>query len=114
MKLFTNPNKHTVVITEQQMKAFKEVSEAIKVSTAEEPDATAHSTQKEFARFKKCPKCGAHMPFLMAIYDEHDKDDGRVIGHCDEDGNWEETEYQAFGLWQCPKCYHVEAESNMA
>ena len=65
MKLFTNPNKHTVVITEQQM---KNITEAIKVSTAEEPDANTHTMQADFKKFKKCPKCGTQMPFLMSIY----------------------------------------------
>lgn len=111
MKLFTNTNKHTVVITEQQM---KNITEAIKVSTAEEPDANTHTTQADFKKFKKCPKCGTQMPFLMSIYDEYDEKDNRVIGHCDEDGKWDKTEYQAFGIWQCPKCFHVESESNMA
>lgn len=110
MKIFTNPNKHTVVITERQE---KELNEAIKVSTAEEEGANKHSTQAEFKKTKKCPKCGAEMPFLMSIYDDYDKKDNRVIGHCDENGKWEKTEYQAFGIWKCPKCYHVEAESNM-
>lgn len=111
MKLFTNPNKHIIVITEHQM---KKLNEGIKVSTAEEPDANTHTTQADFKKFKKCPKCGAQMPFLMSIYDEYDKDDTRNIGHCDENGKWSKTEYQAFGIWQCPKCFHTEAESNMA
>ena len=95
-------------------KEIENITEAIKVSTAEEPDANTHTTQADFKKFKKCPKCGTQMPFLMSIYDEHDEKDNRVIGHCDEDGKWDKTEYQAFGIWQCPKCFHVESESNMA
>lgn len=110
MKIFTNPNRKTVIISEKQYRAL---NEAIKVSTAQEPDATEHSTQKEFDKIKKCPKCGADMPFLMSIYDEHDDKDDRQIGRV-ENGKWTTTEYQAFGIWQCPKCFHTEAESNMA
>lgn len=111
MKLFANLNQHNVVITEQQV---KDISEAIKVATAEEPDANIHTTQADFKKVKKCPKCGAEMPFLMSIFDENDETDKKVIGQCDKEGNWKRTEYQAFGIWQCPKCFHVEAESNMA
>lgn len=110
MKIFTNPNRKTIIISEKQVHGL---NEAIKVSTAQEPDATEHSTQKEFDKIKKCPKCGADMPFLMSIYDEHDDKDDRQIGRV-ENGKWTTTEYQAFGIWQCPKCFHTEAEHNMA
>lgn len=95
-------------------KEVENITEAIKVSTAEEPDANTHTTQTDFKKFKKCPKCGAQMPFLMSIYDEHDDNDDRLIGRCDAEGNWDTAEYQAFGIWQCPKCFHTEAESNMS
>ncbi len=110
MKLFTNPNKKTIVLNTKQV---ANLSEAIKVSTAQEPDANEHSTQAPFEKIKKCPKCGADMPFLMSIYDESDDKDKRQIGRV-ENGKWKETEYQAFGIWQCPKCFHTVAEANMA
>lgn len=111
MKIFSNINKRTVVITESQARSL--MAEGIKVATAKDKDATKHSMQKEFDKVKKCPKCGADMPFLMSVYDDCKKNSEQQIGKV-EDGKWHETECQAFGIWQCPECSNVEAESNMA
>ena len=106
----TEPIVSKRILTDEEI---NNITEAIKVSTAKDPDANKHTTQKDFDKIKKCPKCGADMPFLMSIYDEHNDNDNSQIGRV-ENGKWTTTEYQAFGIWQCPKCFHVEAEGNMA
>lgn len=113
MKFFTKLGKHTVIMTESQVKT---IQEEIKVATAKEKDANTHTMQADFKKFKKCPKCGAQMPFLMSVYDEEDGKPpySNVIGTIDEKGKWKPTEFQAYGIWRCPKCFYVEAESNMA
>lgn len=114
MKFFTKLNKHTVIMTESQVKALQE---EIKVATAKEKDANTHTMQADFKKFKKCPKCGAQMPFLMSIYDDEGNElshNDNVIGITDENGKWKPTEFQAYGIWRCPKCFYVEAESNMS
>lgn len=88
------------------------INEEISVNTAKHEDARTHTTQADFPETMKCPYCGADARFIFTVADEGGK--GEQIGDVDENGNWKETEFQAFATYKCPKCFKSCSMNNMA
>jgi hypothetical protein len=96
-------------------KTANAINEAIEVHTAEEGDkAREYTTQADFPKTIKCKYCGKDAEFLFSVSDQSDKNDKKHIGTINKDGNWEETELQAFATYVCPHCYHSMSMNNMA
>ena len=98
-----------IYLTESQLGRL--VKEEISLKTANEKGAREQTCQAEFPEKMKCPHCGKETMFQFSVMD---KGKGKQLGRVGKDGKWEKTEFQAYGVYQCPYCYKSTALNNMA
>lgn len=118
MKLFTSPNKKTIIISEKQAEDIRNIlNETVKVELGNNPEARHNTVQKVYDKEMACPYCNRKAFFLMSICDEYNEADGenqKCIGTVDDNGKWKKTEMQSIGLYICPNCYKISTIHNMA
>ena len=100
-----------VYITEKQFGHI--LKEEISLKTAEDKGAREQTYQADFPETVKCPHCGKESVFQFSVMDKDGKSK-KQLGIVGKDGKWKETEFQAYGVYQCPYCYKSTALNNMA